>query len=88
MIARIRNNGFLIRDVVHDRFSYRFADGTAMFCHYFIRLAFMDSWIKLVPPEKAEEIFGAVEIRLNEQARLSGGIKLSIPFVLINAYKR
>ena len=87
MITMIQNHGFEIKDLVHDQFNYKFADGTAMLNHYFIRLAFMDSWIKLLPPDKVEQIFDLVELQLNEQSQIFGGIKLSIPYVLINAIK-
>jgi ubiquinone/menaquinone biosynthesis C-methylase UbiE len=87
MVALIEKHGFVIRDLEHDQFDYRFADGTALLSHYFIRLAFMDSWIQLLPPEKTEQVFDAIESRLNEQSRILGGIKLSIPFVMINAVK-
>lgn len=87
MIELIKSSGFVIKDLEHDQFNYRFADGTAMLNHYFIRLAFMDSWIELLPPDKVEQIFNMIELRLNEQAQISGGIKLSIPYVMINAIK-
>jgi hypothetical protein len=87
-IKRIENNGFVIKDLEHDQFSYKFADGTAMLNHYFIRLAFMDSWVKLLPADKIEQIFDTIELRLNNQSKELGGIKLSIPFVLINAIKK
>jgi arsenite methyltransferase len=87
MISLIQSHGFIIKDLEHDQFNYRFANGTAMLNYYFIRLAFMDSWIKLLPPDKAEHIFDSIDDRLNEHSRLSGGLKLSIPFVLINALK-
>ena len=83
----VRKHGFVIRDLEHDQFNYRFANGTAMLNHYFIRLAFMDSWIALLPPKKVEFIFDTIEDRLNEQALITGGIKLSVPFVVISAIK-
>lgn len=83
----VRKHGFLIKDLEHHQFNYKFANGTAMLNHYFIRFAFMDSWIKLLPKEKLEEIFESVEKRLNAISQKVGGIKLSIPFVLINAIK-
>jgi arsenite methyltransferase len=88
MVAMIQNHGFIIKDLEHDQFNYRFSDGTAMLNHYFIRLAFMDSWIKILPENKLEEIFDEIEIRLNGKANILGGIKLSIPYVLINAIKK
>lgn len=85
LLSLLRDNGFTLRKLIHDQFDYTFADGTAMLNHYFIRLAFLESWIGLVPPEKAERIFGEVEWRLNETAKKLGCLKLSIPFVVIDA---
>lgn len=87
LLGRIEKHGFKIKDLEHDQFNYKFANGTAMLNHYFIRLAFMDSWIKILPSDSVEQIFDRIELSLNEQSKLFGGIKLSIPFVLINAIK-
>ncbi len=80
--------GFTVRSIEHDQFNYRFVDGTALLNHYFIRLAFMGSWIALLPQNRVSEIFGMVESALNKQADILGGIKLSIPYVLIDAIKK
>lgn len=88
LLSKIESNGFTIKDIVPDQFKYQFADGSSMLNHYFIRLAFMGSWIRLLPAEKAGQIFDAIELRLNDQSKVIGGIKLSIPFVLINAFKK
>jgi arsenite methyltransferase len=88
MILMIKNHGFIIKELEHDQFNYKFTNGTAMLNHYFIRLAFMDSWIKLIPENKKEQIFDTIEMQLNEQSKISGGLKLSIPYVLINAVKK
>ena len=88
IISMIKKNGFIIKDLEHDQFNYKFADGTAMLNHYFIRLAFMDSWKKILPKDKIEEVFSLVESAINEQSKLLGGFKLSIPFVMINSIKR
>jgi arsenite methyltransferase len=86
-ISIIQNHGFIIKDLDHDQFNYKFSDGSALLNHYFIRLAFMDSWIKILPENKLEQIFDTIEQLLNEQAKVLGSIKLSVPFVLINAIK-
>lgn len=83
----LQENGFRIIDLEYEQFNLRFADGTAMLNHNFMRLAFMDSWVEIIPQDKVEEIFGLTEKELNKQAGLTGGLKLSIPFVLINAVK-
>jgi arsenite methyltransferase len=85
IITMLQNHGFIIKDLEKDQFSYKFTDGTAMFNHYFIRMAFMEAWIMFLPEEKLEEIFDSVETRLNELARVSGGLKLSVPFAVISA---
>jgi hypothetical protein len=71
----------------YDQFDYRFTGGTALLNHSFIRLAFMDSWVKLIPKDKVAEAFNLIESNLNRQAQLLGGIKLNIPYVMINAIK-
>lgn len=83
----LQKHSFIIKDLEYDQFNYRFTDGTAMLNHYFIRLAFMDSWKALLPVDKIDEIFNQIELRLNEYARNYGGLKLSIPFALINVTK-
>lgn len=83
----LQKNNFEIEEIKHHQFNYRFASGTAMLNHYFIRLAFMESWIKLLPTNKVEQIFDRIETRLNQIAEKERGIKLSIPFVLINSVK-
>lgn len=88
MISMIQTQGFIIKDLEHDQFNYKFSNGTAMLNHYFIRLAFMDSWLKILPENKLEQIFDTIEMQLNEQAKMLGGIKLTIPFVLINSIKK
>jgi arsenite methyltransferase len=87
LLYLLEKNGFIVKDVEHDLFNYRFSSGTAMLNHYFIRLAFMESWIKILPGDRLEEIFDAVESGLNSQAQRAGGFTLGIPFVLINAIK-
>ena len=88
MIRMVLDHGFLIKNADHDQFNYKFSNGTAMLNHYFIRLAFMDSWIKILPQNRLEQIFDTIEMRLNEQAKMMGGVRLTIPFVLINAIKK
>ncbi len=66
--SMLQKAGFLIKNLEYDQFNYKFTNGTAMLNHYFIRLAFMDSWIKLLPGEKSEYIFNTIETRLNQQS--------------------
>jgi Methylase involved in ubiquinone/menaquinone biosynthesis len=87
IVSKLREQGFEIKDLKYDQFNYYFADGTAMFNHYFIRLAFMNAWIEILPKEKLEVIFDKIENELNKKAELLGKVILSIPYVVINAIK-
>jgi hypothetical protein len=58
-----------------------------MLNHTFVRRAFMPPWVDTLPGDRVEEIFAMTESRLNEIARHTGGMQLSIPFVMIDAKK-
>lgn len=85
--SKLQENGFRIKDLEYDQFNYYFSDGTSMLNHYFIRIAFMGSWRKLLPVESVDKIFDMIEQKLNQQAKSLGKLTLSIPFVIINAIK-
>lgn len=87
IVSKLREQGFEIKDLEYDQFNYYFANGTAMLNHNFIRLAFMNAWIALLPKEKLEDIFDKIEMILNKQAELFGRVTLSIPYVVITAVK-
>ncbi|MGE5430983.1 MAG: class I SAM-dependent methyltransferase, partial [Syntrophomonadaceae bacterium] len=79
------NNGFEIARADTDSFSYRFLDGTAMFDYPFIRNNFMDSWLAIVPQERADEVFSEIERRMNLLSQRKGEWQLTIPFVTFSA---
>jgi len=81
-------HGFSVNSIEHDQFSYTFTDGTTMFRHFFIRLAFLDAWKEIVPLEKQEMIFNEIETEINQIADKEGFFRLSIPFVEIGAIKK
>jgi ubiquinone/menaquinone biosynthesis C-methylase UbiE len=83
----LNENGYIIKEVSHDEFAYRFTDGTAMFNHFLIKLAFVDSWKELIPEEKKNEFFTELVERLNRLAQSNGFLNLTIPFVLIDCEK-
>lgn len=79
-------SGFQIEAIIRDEFSYRFADATAMLHHYLIRTSFLPAWRKFLLEARTEEILGKVEERLNNLAEQQGGLKLSVPYAVINAH--
>ena len=65
-IQLLNENGYVINEISHDEFAYRFIDGTAMFNHFLIQLAFIDSWKEFVPEEKQNDVFSELVERLNQ----------------------
>ena len=88
VLSMLMKRGFHIKEMEHNQFNYHFANGNAFFNHPFIRLAFVDAWYALLPDGRQDTIFDTLESRLNEQALIQGGLKLSVPFALINAIKQ
>ncbi len=84
-IGKIEAKGFCVNKVLPSQFQYKFVDGTTMFHHHFIRLAFLDSWKKIVPKEKQKKVFSLIEKKLNKRSQEEGIIKLTVPFVVIDA---
>jgi len=83
----LKESGFSIKEIYHAEFSINFTNGTAMFNHFLIKLAFIESWKDFIPEERHKEIFTEVEKRLNEIAKNNGLLKLTIPFVLMDCEK-
>jgi arsenite methyltransferase len=85
VICLVEKNGFTINEVKYDSFQFRFADGSSMFNYFLIKLAFLNSWQELVPEAKQKEIFEEAEKRLNRNAESKGELRLTVPFVTIDA---
>ncbi|MCU4162935.1 class I SAM-dependent methyltransferase [Carboxylicivirga caseinilyticus] len=86
-LEMIHSKEFKVISTVYDQFEYHFTDATSMFNHFFIRLAFIDSWKELIPVHMQKTVFKAVEELLNEKAEKEGTLKLSVPFVVIDSRK-
>ena len=87
-LNKIEMEGFSIKEVEKDKFEYKFTDGSTMFNHYFINLAFLSEWKKIIPAERQSQIFKEVELRMNNKSEKDGLFKLSVPFVVIDAEKK
>jgi hypothetical protein len=80
--------GFAVLRITEERFSMRFADATAMFDHFFMRLAFVPPWLAVVAPSEREPIFTELEARLNARASKEGCLALTIPFACFDCRRR
>lgn len=80
--------GFEVVRSVTDSFRMRFADGSSLLRHHFIRLGFVQGWKSVAPPDSLQKTFDALEQRLNEAARERGELALTIPMACIEARKQ
>jgi len=76
----LESGGFTITRVVEREGSMRFADGTALLNHYFIKLGFLDAWKKVVPGNERD-----VFARLLDALNAKGELRLTIPMAYIEA---
>lgn len=68
-------------------FRMRFADGSALLHHYFIRLGFIPGWKSVIPDSLVEKTFGVLERNLNSVAARCGEFAVSVPMVCFEARK-
>lgn len=83
----LKESGFSVNEILHDEFSITFTNGTTMFNHFLIKLAFLGSWKELIHEERHKEIFAELEKRLNEIARNNGSLKFTVPYILMDCEK-
>ena len=77
--------GFTVYEAATDTMTMRFADGSALLRHHFIRLGFLPAWRAIVTPELEARTFETLERRLNEVAAARGELALTIPMACVEA---
>jgi ubiquinone/menaquinone biosynthesis C-methylase UbiE len=70
-----------------DSFEMKFLDGSAFLNHYFVKLGWLSSWRDLVPQEEQKKVFALLEANLNEHAKNSGELKLTVPMLFVEGEK-
>lgn len=85
--ALLEGSGFREVDAVTSAFRMRFADGSSLLRHHFIRLGFVDGWKSVAGVDRQQEIFERLEQELNAVARERGEIALTIPTACFAARK-
>ena len=84
---QVKKSRLTIKTVIQKSFYMRYLNGTAFLNHHFIKLAFLESWIKVVPPGKRNKVFSLLEENLNNYAKAKGELRLTIPFVCMDCRK-
>lgn len=82
---RLGGAGFRLARAVERDHPMRFADGSALLRHYFIRLGFLDGWRGVVTPDTEHAAFAALERGLNQVAAEQGELALTVPLAYIEA---
>jgi len=76
--ALLTGGGFEIEKIEQRTLKMRFANGTALFTHTFVKLAFLDGWQSVAPTQHLEQ-------RLNAIAAERGGLDLTVPMLAVRA---
>jgi ubiquinone/menaquinone biosynthesis C-methylase UbiE len=87
-VGRLLNGaGFEVLETTTESFRMRFADGTSLLRHYFVRLGFLPGWKSVVAAHEIEKTFDALERNLNARAAEKGELALTIPIACVEARK-
>jgi len=86
VVSLLEGGGFRIIRIAERTGSMRFADGTALLHHHFIKLGFLDSWKKVVPGRE-RAVFARLQDALNDTAARHGELRLTIPMAYVEAIK-
>ena len=78
--AQLAGAGFVAGPVTEGSFRLRYANGAALFRHWFIRFGFLPAWIE-VAGEDAEAVLRTL------QGKLSGEVVLTVPMACIEGVK-
>lgn len=81
--ALLEKTGFRVSKVHQESATMRFADGSALLRHHFIKLGFLDGWKSVLEVQAQETVFARLEANLNDLARAQGELVLTIPMAYI-----
>jgi ubiquinone/menaquinone biosynthesis C-methylase UbiE len=85
--ALFTNSGLKVSRHFEESFEMKFLDGTAFLNHHFVKLGWLESWMKLFPEDELQEIFSALEENLNLHAKEHNGLALSVPMIFVEGEK-
>ena len=90
-VPRVRNllsaGGFATRRVAERAGWMRFANGTALMNHHFVKLGFLDGWRQVVPARE-RTVFGELLDALDAYADERGELRLTVPIAYIEGEAR
>lgn len=72
-------HGFAVTRIERSSVTLRYADGTALLRHWFVRLGFVGEWRATITPARQDEVFARIEEVLPRPLRLT------VPFAYVEA---
>lgn len=84
----LQKSGWKPVRIVEESFRMRFVDGGALFNHSLTRIGFLDGWRSVVDAHEEMAIFEAIEKKLDEIARATGELRMSVPMLYLEAEKQ
>jgi hypothetical protein len=84
---RVESASFEVKSVREGDFSFRYADGTAMLDHFFIKVGFSAGWKAVLDPGDVDAVFSEVEERLNEVAAANHELRMTVPWICVDSRK-
>jgi len=79
--------GLRVERLERGQLTLRYADAAALFGQWFLRVAFIPSWLEVVEASRRDEVFAEVRARLD--ARAGGrGVALTVPFACVDCTRR
>jgi arsenite methyltransferase len=81
--ALFESAGLRMTRVVERTVGMRFATGSALLRHHFIRLGFLEGWRNVVDADRRSEVFERLELNLNRLAEQRGELALSVPLAYV-----
>ena len=84
----LQGAGFLVVDIDSTSFRMRFADGSALLRHHFIRLGFVHGWKSIPDVDSVQKTFERLERELNVVAERRGELALTIPMACFVARRQ
>lgn len=79
----LERNGYQIATSQTRDYVMRYANGTALLQHPFIRFAFLPTWMNILQSDDQAIVFDELEKQLNYHAQKQGELKLTIPMLYL-----
>ena len=87
VLSAVADAGFVIEQVAHDEFAFRFADADALFSHAFFRRFQLPHLLEVAPGGARQTAEAELRRRLDREALQAGELRLSVPFATVSAQR-